>query len=46
MKLQNRMILILNNVSTKIKHELALLSIEKYFLNKINYDNLIDNFAS
>jgi len=25
---------------------LALLSIEKYFLNKINYDNLIDNFAS
>jgi len=25
---------------------LVLLSIEKYFLNKINYDNLIDNFAS
>jgi len=27
-------------------NELALLSIEKDFLNKINYDNLIDNFAS
>jgi len=27
-------------------NELVLLSIEKYFLNKINYDNLIDNFAS
>jgi len=26
--------------------ELALLSIEKHFLNKINYDNLIDNFVS
>jgi len=25
---------------------LVLLSIEKYFLNKINYDNLIDNFTS
>jgi len=25
---------------------LALLSIEKDFLNEINYDNLIDNFAS
>jgi len=25
---------------------LALLSIENYFLNKINYDNLIDNFVS
>jgi len=25
---------------------LILLSIKKYFLNKINYDNLIDNFAS
>jgi len=25
---------------------LTLLSIEKYFLNKINYNNLIDNFAS
>jgi len=22
------------------------MSIEKYFLNKINYDNLIDNFKS
>jgi len=22
------------------------LSIEKYFLNEINYDNLIDNFVS
>jgi len=32
------------NVSTKIK--LVLLSIEKYFLNKINYNNLIDNFIS
>jgi len=27
-------------------NELALLFIEKYFLNKINYDNLIDNFVS
>jgi len=27
-------------------NKLVLLSIEKYFLNKINYDNLIDNFAS
>jgi len=26
-------------------NELALLSIEKYFLNEINYDNLIDNFT-
>jgi len=26
--------------------DLALLSIEKHFLNKINYDNLIDNFVS
>jgi len=25
---------------------LFLLFIEKYFLNKINYNNLIDNFAS
>jgi len=25
---------------------LTLLSIENYFLNKINYDNLIDNFVS
>jgi len=25
---------------------LALLSIEKYILNKTNYDNLIDNFTS
>jgi len=25
---------------------LALLSIEKELLNEINYDNLIDNFAS
>jgi len=25
--------------------ELALLSIEKEMLNKINYDNLINNFA-
>jgi len=25
---------------------LALLSIEKDFLNKINYDNLLDNFTS
>jgi len=25
---------------------LILLSIKKYFLNKINYDNLIDNFTS
>ena len=31
MKLQNKMILILNNVSTKIKHELTLLSIEFFF---------------
>jgi len=27
-------------------NELVLLSIEKYFLNEINYDNLIDNFTS
>jgi len=27
-------------------NKLALLSIEKDILNKINYDNLIDNFAS
>jgi len=27
-------------------NELVLLSIEKYIFNKINYDNLIDNFAS
>ena len=27
-------------------NELALLSIEKDFWNEINYDNLIDNFAS
>jgi len=26
-------------------NELALLFIEKDFLNEINYDNLIDNFA-
>jgi len=25
---------------------IVLLSIENYFLNKINYDNLIDNFVS
>jgi len=25
---------------------LTLLSIENYFLNEINYDNLIDNFVS
>ena len=30
----------INNVSTKIKYLL------KNILNKINYDNLIDNFAS
>jgi len=27
-------------------NELSLLSIKKEFLNEINYDNLIDNFAS
>jgi len=27
-------------------NKLALLSIEKYFLNEINYDNLIDTFIS
>jgi len=27
-------------------NRLALLSIKNYFLNKINYNNLIDNFAS
>jgi len=27
-------------------NRLILLSIEKDILNKINYDNLIDNFAS
>jgi len=27
-------------------NRLALLSIENYFLNEINYDNLIDNFVS
>jgi len=29
-----------------IEKDLALLFIEKDFLNEINYDNLIDNFAS
>jgi len=27
-------------------NQLASLSIEKHILNRINYDNLIDNFAS
>jgi len=33
-------------MSQKRLNELVLLSIEKDFLNEINYDNLIDNFAS
>ena len=35
-----------STMSQQRLNELALLSIEKDFLNKINYDNLIDNFAS
>jgi len=35
-----------STMSQQILNELVLLSIEKDFLNEINYDNLIDNFAS
>ena len=35
-----------STMSQQRLNELASLSIEKDFLNKINYDNLIDNFAS
>jgi len=40
----NKIVFKINNVSRLKK--LALLFIEKYFLNKINYDNLINTFAS
>jgi len=35
-----------STMSQQRLNKLALLSIEKDILNKINYDNLIDNFAS
>ena len=35
-----------STMSQQRLNELTLLSIEKDFLNEINYDNLIDNFAS
>jgi len=37
--------LIKSTMSQQRLNGLALLSIKKIFLNKINYDNLIDNFA-
>ena len=33
-------------MSQQRQNKLMLLSIEKEMLNEINYDNLIDNFAS